>query len=410
MRKLLYLIFFCGLFFSACTSSKQEATLVGKIDNPISDIVTISYWTLENDKWRHIEDTCSIIDGKFSFDLHINDLTKADLIFNTFHAISIYIEPKQMELSLSAKNLFDYKLTGTDSEKEYQPLKQQIASLEDSLRVLVYDKIEPLVRQLEKNPNEENFKVFQEEREKLDPIRLLLNNKLEKINIEYIKNQPNSFIAAGQLLYIIKRAEVYDSPTDSAKLLYNELSAKVKKSQLGLLALKQIQDIDDEKALKETTNIGQKAVDFSTYSLISGDTVRLSDYRGKSYVLLDFWGSWCRPCLQGIPFLKEIHKKYNKKGLTIIGIASESKKEPYLDAVEKHNLKDWPQILDVQNLEESAKGNTNKEDVKNKYYIDSFPTYLLIDQNGIIIGKWKGTSEENDKEISAMLEKLLLKK
>ena len=125
--------------------------------------------------------------------------------------------------------------------------------------------------------------------------------------------------------------------------MYNELSAKVKKSQLGLLALKQIQDIDDEKALKETTNIGQKAVDFSTYSLISGDTVRLSDYRGKSYVLLDFWGSWCRPCLQGIPFLKEIHKKYNKKGLTIIGIASESKKEPYLDAVEKHNLKDWPQ-------------------------------------------------------------------
>lgn len=73
-------------------------------------------------------------------------------------------------------------------------------------------------------------------------------------------------------------------------------------------------------------------------------------------------------------------------------------------------MKDWPQILDVQNLEESAKGNTNKEDVKNKYYIDSFPTYLLIDQNGIIIGKWKGTSEENDKEISAMLEKLLLKK
>lgn len=191
---------------------------------------------------------------------------------------------------------------------------------------------------------------------------------------------------------------------DSTKLLYESLSGEVKKSQLGQLALKQIHDIESEAEIKSALEIGKTAPAFSAYSLVSKDTVRLSDYKGKSYVLLDFWSSGCRPCIQEIPFLREIHKKYRNKGFTIIGISSDYEKDRYIDAIEKHNLKDWPQILNVQNPEELQKEYVNKEDIKEKYYILAEPTYLLIDPNGTIVGRWEGKSDDNEKEMVKMLE------
>ncbi|WP_283686671.1 TlpA disulfide reductase family protein [Dysgonomonas sp. Marseille-Q5470] len=177
-------------------------------------------------------------------------------------------------------------------------------------------------------------------------------------------------IAAGQLLDIIRWAELESYPLDSTKMLYTHLSDEVKSSQLGLLAKKIIQDVDDEKALAQKTEVGQKASDFSTYSLVSGDTIRLSDYKGKSYVLLDFWSSTCGNCIKGFPSLKELYKKYRDKGFMIIGISSDSDKKRYMSAIEKYNLKEWPQVLDVQDLEKARQEIANQEDIKKKYYIE----------------------------------------
>ena len=49
--------------------------------------------------------------------------------------------------------------------------------------------------------------------------------------------------------------------------------------------------------------------------------VELANYKNKTFVLLDFWASWCMLCLKEIPKMKEVYKKYNEKGLTIIGIS-----------------------------------------------------------------------------------------
>lgn len=55
-------------------------------------------------------------------------------------------------------------------------------------------------------------------------------------------------------------------------------------------------------------------------------------------VLVDFWASWCMPCLKEIPKMKEVYKKYNEKGLTIIGISLDRVKDSWSEAIRKYNL------------------------------------------------------------------------
>jgi thiol-disulfide isomerase/thioredoxin len=71
----------------------------------------------------------------------------------------------------------------------------------------------------------------------------------------------------------------------------------------------------------------------SKIELISGDPIKLSDYSGK-VVVLDLWATWCGPCRQEIPHLKDLAKEFKDKGLTIIGLTTEDKTRD-LDAVKE---------------------------------------------------------------------------
>ena len=120
---------------------------------------------------------------------------------------------------------------------------------------------------------------------------------------------------------------------------------------------------------------------------MNGKIVNLADYKGK-YVLLDFWGSWCGPCRAGNPHLKDLYAKYKTKGFTIIGIANESGTIAEASAAWKKAVKEdglpWIQVLNNEGKD--------KVDVTNIYEVSAFPTKILVDKDGKIIGRYTGTS------------------
>jgi len=73
---------------------------------------------------------------------------------------------------------------------------------------------------------------------------------------------------------------------------------------------------DAERSASRT----KKTADF-TLETIDGKTVSLSDYVGNSVVLLDFWATWCEPCLQAMPHLNEIYRKHQKSGFVLLSIS-----------------------------------------------------------------------------------------
>jgi len=72
-------------------------------------------------------------------------------------------------------------------------------------------------------------------------------------------------------------------------------------------------------ATEEGTKGGIEAVDFALTD-IDGDSVRLSDYRGK-VVILDFWATWCPPCVREIPHFNELAREFGDRGLVVLGVS-----------------------------------------------------------------------------------------
>jgi thiol-disulfide isomerase/thioredoxin len=115
---------------------------------------------------------------------------------------------------------------------------------------------------------------------------------------------------------------------------------------------------------------GAMAPDFSLQN-ISGGTTKLSSLKGKT-LLLDFWGTWCKPCIQLIPKLKEIYSKYAAANFELVSIANDSEIEKWKNMVALKKM-NWTNLIDID------------EKVTKLYHISAFPTLILINEQGIIV-------------------------
>lgn len=124
--------------------------------------------------------------------------------------------------------------------------------------------------------------------------------------------------------------------------------------------------------------IGKAFTDFSMLD-VDGETRKLSDFVGNGkVVLLDFWASWCPPCIRDMPHLVDLYARYKDKNFEIIGVSLDSKKEAWMKGIQDHGIT-WPQLSDLKYWENAG---------AKLYGVNSIPHTVLIDSNGIIVGKY----------------------
>ncbi len=139
--------------------------------------------------------------------------------------------------------------------------------------------------------------------------------------------------------------------------------------------LASIKKMEESQKAQSALKVGAQFPDFSEKDL-NGKPLSIAQYKGK-VVLVDFWATWCGPCIGELPNVKAAYQKYHKDGFEIIGISLDSDKAKLTSFLAKENMT-WPQYFD-------GKGWQNK--VSTSYGINSIPATFLLDGTGKIIAK-----------------------
>ncbi|RAJ08648.1 peroxiredoxin [Chitinophaga skermanii] len=127
-------------------------------------------------------------------------------------------------------------------------------------------------------------------------------------------------------------------------------------------------------AQNKTLAVGDQAPAISLLQP-SGKTLQLSDLHGK-IVLIDFWASWCLPCVKEQPLLKAIYKKHANSGrFEILGVSLDSKKENWEKSIQRLGIT-WPQVSDLKFW--------NSVPARD-YGVEELPFNVVVNEEGKII-------------------------
>jgi cytochrome c biogenesis protein CcmG/thiol:disulfide interchange protein DsbE len=136
--------------------------------------------------------------------------------------------------------------------------------------------------------------------------------------------------------------------------------------------------------------IGTNAPEFTVQD--SQTKVTLSQYRGQ-VVVLNFWATWCAPCVEEIPSLVEMQRRLKDKGVTVLAVSMDVDEGAYRRFVKDHNVN----LLTVRDPDQKS---------SSLYGTHLYPETYVIDRNGVMRRKFIGAVDWTEPEITDFLSKL----
>jgi peroxiredoxin len=129
------------------------------------------------------------------------------------------------------------------------------------------------------------------------------------------------------------------------------------------------------KKVQDGLAVGSVFPDFQAQDL-DGKPLSVANEKGK-IVLIDFWATWCGPCVHELPNVLKVYQADHAKGFDIIGVSLDSDKDKLTSFIKQKGMT-WPQYFD---------GKAWENEISTKYGVDSIPATFLLGRDGKILGK-----------------------
>lgn len=345
MKRVIIVVFAAILLWSC--GNKTQFTIKGTVV-PALDGQMIRY-SIEKGNPVPI-DTVEITKGKFTIkgEVQISELNLLSVVDQNKYVAQFFIEPGNIDMTIYPDSFEANVINGSQSNDIFRIYMDEVISLSKA-----EGELQKRFVNAQSAGNEEEMSAIMFEYETMiDNTQFYAKNFIK----EYSKSPVAAYV---YLMNFFQQAELEE--LDSMLIVFEPISA----SDL-VVAMKERAD------QLRVSGIGSEAPDF-TLEHLGEVPVSLSSLRGK-YVLIDFWASWCQPCMMELPNVIEQYNNYKEKGFEIYGVSLDRSGEAWMNTIEDKNM-EWINGWDQQG------------EIATMYGVTGIPTTILLDKEGMILAK-----------------------
>lgn len=310
---------------------------------------------------KTVIDSSNILNGDFTFSGKIAypstgyfRLDKSVVI--DANSLLIFLEPTTINVELKGKQFSTIKIEGSKTHDEYLIWKNQYTALRS--------KFAKVLLQSENEKDAGKHEMFQ------DSIALYYSQR-DSMTYDFFTRYNNSYVTPYLLSTTYRNYNCLQ-----LKKVYDSFNDGLKASNYGQLLFRNI-----EKMKANTT--GDIAANIASSDYVNGKSFDMRAQRGK-YIAIDFWGSWCQPCLKLMPSVVEEHSKYKDKNIVFISVCRDynANKDKCKEIVNKLGM-NWINLWDSQDK-------TDENSTSAIYNVGVYPTFIVIGPNGDILERGEG--------------------
>jgi len=349
--KLVAILFGCA-FFISCSNQAGYSLKVDIKDLPDGSKVFLKYIDASNSPIT--VDSTFTSNGLANFKGSQNFPAMHYLFFENANGnIPVIIENASIEVAAQKDSLNAAKLSGSDQNTWFSEFVTTSQGFSERANGIATD-----LQNARANGKEAFIESLREE-------YLELQEEAKSYEISFAAEHPGSLIT----VLLIERMFASKAVEElKIKELIEAITPEIKESDAG----KKLMTLWEANL---STAIGSNAIDFSGPNP-NGEIISLSNLKGK-VTIIDFWAAWCKPCRAENPNVVAVYNQYHDKGLEIISISLDKKKEDWIAAIAADQM-DWHHISSLAYF---------SDPIAKQYNINAIPATFILDENGTIVAK-----------------------